>query len=69
MNGYRSFDMQQQILTNGSREMVIHWLEWNDPNGVYSDADSIAEGLAPLTLEQARKLMKEQLDWIEDSSN
>ncbi len=26
-----------------SREEIINWLKWNDPNGVYSDNDSLRE--------------------------
>jgi len=54
--------VKQDILKNGTREQVIEWLEWNDPNGVYSDSDSIAEGFDPLTLETAREIMADQIE-------
>lgn len=46
---------------NGSREEIIRWLTWNDPNGVWSDDDSAAEGWRPMDLEQARASMREVL--------
>lgn len=53
---------QEDILINGTREQVIAWLAWNDANGVYTDEDSEAEGLDPLTLEQAREYMRNQME-------
>ncbi|QFS86586.1 MULTISPECIES: hypothetical protein [unclassified Marinobacter] len=53
---------QIDILENGTREQVIDWLAWNDANGVYTDEDSAAEGYEPLTLEQARELMRGQIE-------
>jgi|GEM_PF-2862128 len=40
-------------LLNWSREKMIVWLNWNDPNGIWTDEDSIAEGMKPLTKENA----------------
>lgn len=51
-------DPQRDILLNGSREDIIRWLSWNDANGVWSDADSRAEGWRSMTLEQARASMR-----------
>ena len=32
------------LLLNGlSREDIIEWLMWNDPNGIYSDEQSLKE--------------------------
>ena len=42
------------------RESLIAWLEWNDPQGCYSDADCEAEGLVPLTLAELRALYADQ---------
>jgi len=53
---------QEDILNNGTREQVIAWLAWNDANGIYTDEDSEAEGLEPLTLEQAREYMRNQME-------
>lgn len=56
---FRSPEVQRGILLNGSREDIIRWLAWNDPNGVWSDEDSEAEGWRPMTLEQAKASMRE----------
>ena len=53
---------QTDIIRNGTREQVIAWLAWNDSNGVYTDQDSIDEGLEPLTIEQARDIMRSQME-------
>jgi hypothetical protein len=45
------------LLCNGTREDLIRWLAWNDPDGAYSDRDARAEGWDPLTLEQARQMV------------
>jgi len=36
------------------RTALLEWCRQCDPNGVYTDADCASEGLAPLSLEQAR---------------
>lgn len=43
-----------------TREDCIAWLVGNDPNGVYLDGDCVAEGLKPLTHEQALALCAKQ---------
>jgi len=58
---YDSF-VQLDILENGTRNDVINWLCWNDRNGCYRDDDAIAEGYDPLTLEEARDIMRGQID-------
>lgn len=40
-------------------EEVRQWLLWNDPNGIYRDADLVAEGFPPLTLADALKIAAE----------
>ena len=59
---YHDPDFQQQLLRCGSREDLITWLCWNDPNGIYSDEDSIAEDRLPLELNQAREILYEQIN-------
>jgi len=54
--------VQLDILENGTRNDVINWLCWNDRNGCYRDDDAIAEGYDPLTLEQARDIMRRWID-------
>lgn len=43
---------------------LIAYCRWNDPDGCYSDADSAADGLSPVTLEQLRAIIR---DWMRDS--
>lgn len=52
---------QQRLLADGARQDLIAWLCWNDPNGVYRDEDSDAEGMLPITLSEARAVMARQL--------
>ena len=54
--------VQQDILDSHDRDRVISWLVWNDPNGIYTDNDSIREGLDPLTLADAVATMRHQLE-------
>jgi hypothetical protein len=55
---FGTVETQEWLLKDGSREELICWLVWNDPNGVYTDADSNAEGYYPLSLQQARETMR-----------
>lgn len=52
---------QIRLLQYGTREQIIAWLVWNDPNGTYTDRDSEAEKLSRLTIEDARRIMLEQI--------
>lgn len=52
---------QRDLLERGTRRDLIGWLEWNDPNGCYSDADCEAEGMDPLELDTLREIMRRQL--------
>lgn len=58
---YQTPWLQQRLLTEGTREQLIVWLCWNDPNGVYRDRDCDAEGISRLTLERARDIMRDQI--------
>jgi len=58
---YQVPETQRDILLNGSREDIIRWLKWNDPNGVWSDEDSESEGYGPISLEDAREAMRNAL--------
>jgi hypothetical protein len=58
---YHDPDFQNQLLRYGTREELIAWLCWNDPNGIYSDDDSIAEERLPLELDQAREIIRKQI--------
>ena len=40
-----------------SRESLIAWLSWNDPNGAYFDEDARRDGYDPLTKPEAADLV------------
>lgn len=42
--------------------MLIRWLMENDPNGCYSDEQSILEGFSTLTQEQAYQVAIKQFN-------
>jgi hypothetical protein len=43
-----------------SREELISWLCWNDPNGIYTDDASEIDGFPPITLEEALEIAVRQ---------
>lgn len=47
-------------LKNWSREDLIEWLSWNDPNGIYRDEESFAELGSIMTYEEAVEMMVKQ---------
>ena len=53
--------VQQEIIRGGTREQIIEWLCWNDPNGCYTDRDSEAEGYSRLTRERVVNIMRAQM--------
>lgn len=53
--------MDGSQLNQWTRESLIQWLSSNDPNGVYSDEDSIREGMNILSKEEAIELIINQL--------
>jgi hypothetical protein len=58
---YRAPWVQDRIVSVGTREQIIAWLVWNDPNGCYSDEDSEAEVYVKLTRESASQIMRRQI--------
>lgn len=58
---YHTAEYQALLLAYGGREDIIDWLQWNDPNGIYSDRDSAIEGMESLTLYRARDIMQNQI--------
>ena len=54
--------VQQSILASNNRDRLIAWLEWNDPNGCYSDHDSDAEDLPRLSISELKAALKKQLE-------
>ena len=53
--------MRRQLVRRYTREALIEWLSWNDPNGAYSDEDAYREGQPPLTHEEAADLAFEHV--------
>lgn len=49
-------------LNKMNRLELIKWLMNNDPNGCYSDQDSINEGYEPITREEALRIALNQLE-------
>ena len=49
--------MDSLIKANDYRLQLIATLQRLDPNGTYSDADSIADGMEPLTVIEAVELV------------
>ena len=54
--------VQKSIFASNNRDMIIAWLQWNDPNGCYSDDDSDAEDLPRLSISELKAAMKKQLE-------
>ena len=47
---------------DSARDAVAAWLAWNDPNGVFTDADSAAEGMRPISLPLAWELIADVVE-------
>jgi hypothetical protein len=58
---YQQRDYHVVLLSHGTREQIIQWLVWNDPNGTYTDRDSEADEMEPITIEEARRIMRKQI--------
>jgi chemotaxis protein CheY-P-specific phosphatase CheC len=51
------------ILANKmSREDIIEWLSWNDPNGIYHDEQSLKELGNIMSLEEAKEILLRQVE-------
>jgi hypothetical protein len=50
------------LTPSSSRESLIEWLAWNDPNGSYRDEDALVEDRDPLTSEEAWELVAAAID-------
>ena len=57
---YHDLEFQQHLLQAGTRDELIAWLCWSDPNGIYTDEASLAEDRPRLSLEDARQIMRDQ---------
>jgi hypothetical protein len=59
----KSYDiLTANYLGKAKREQIIEWLVQNDSNGTYTDEQSQAEGLPPLSRAEALKLAIKQLE-------
>ena len=43
----------QRLYDRGSRKAILEFLQWNDPNGAYTDTASRDEGYDPLSYDEA----------------
>jgi hypothetical protein len=51
----------REALKKWSRQDLIDWLSWNDPNGVYCDDESMAELGNTMTYEEGIELVVKQV--------
>jgi hypothetical protein len=56
----------QILYDRGSREGILELLQWNDPNGVYTDAISREEGYDPLEYDEALLILEELICAVEN---
>lgn len=54
------------LYDRGSREDILELLQWNDPNGVYTDAISREEGYDPLEYDEALLILEELICEVEN---
>jgi hypothetical protein len=54
-------DGLNRFLQQTPREEIIDWLQWNDPNGVYRDEDSMREFDNILSKEEGMEIIKRQI--------
>lgn len=57
------YDLTEEEVLKMDRETLIKVLEWNDPNGIYSDDLSTAEGYDPITKEEAIEIVIRQFEF------
>jgi hypothetical protein len=62
---YEIMDLPEEhlgrFLMETPREEIIDWLQWNDPNGVYRDEDSMREFDNILSKEEGIEIIKRQV--------
>lgn len=65
LNYYEIMDLTEEQLDSflklAAREEIIDWLQWNDPNGVYRDEQSMAEFGNICSKEEAIEIVKRQV--------
>jgi hypothetical protein len=50
---------ERQRLLTWDRKKLIGWLVWNDPNGIWTDKDMIANDMDPMSVEEAADMIME----------
>lgn len=50
------------LLNSLTREDIMEWLMWNDPNGIYSDEQSLKELGSIMTREEGLEIMLRQVE-------
>ena len=50
-----------EFLKYTSREEIIDWLQWNDPNGIYTDLESIQEFGNIMNKDEGVEIVKRQI--------
>lgn len=53
---------ERKLLNSNDREEILRWLSWNDRNGFYTDQQMDSEGWPRISLQDAKKLMREVID-------
>lgn len=53
------------LFDKGSREAILDFLQEIDPNGSYTDSASFADGLEPLTFDDALIYLEETIEELE----
>lgn len=51
----------REVLATWTREDMLKWLQWNDPNGTYLDEDTLREFERIATREEAHDLIIKQI--------
>jgi len=53
--------LQKEIATL-NRHCIIDWLQWNDPNGIYTDEASMQEFGNAMSIEEGIEIMTRQIE-------
>lgn len=52
--------LKEELQSSWSRQDLISWLKWNDPNGIYSDDESLDELGNIMSFEEGVELVIQQ---------
>ena len=50
------------LLANGTRDDLLAYCAWNDPNGVWTDEQAALEGYEPATVADLRAIIQAWVD-------